>query len=59
MAMVKLNVFHWHITDSQSFPMVINSHPYLSEQGAYSQEKVYTQATIKDVRRKYILCLYA
>lgn len=49
MAMVKLNTFHWHITDSQSFPFVMKSQPELSELGAYSPEKVYTQADIEDV----------
>lgn len=49
MAMVKLNVFHWHISDSQSFPMLLKSHPEMSEIGAYSAEKVYTIENIKDV----------
>ena len=49
MAMVKLNVFHWHISDAQSFPMVLKSHPEMSEIGAYSPEKVYTIDNIKDV----------
>lgn len=49
MAMVKLNVFHWHIADSQSFPMVLKSHPELSELGAYSADKVYTIADIQEV----------
>lgn len=46
MAMVKLNVFHWHMTDSQSFPLVLKSHPDLSKIGAYSPEKIYN---IKDI----------
>lgn len=49
MAMVKLNIFHWHISDSQSFPMVLKSHPEMSEIGAYSADKVYTIENIKDV----------
>ncbi|XP_055306307.1 chitooligosaccharidolytic beta-N-acetylglucosaminidase-like [Sitodiplosis mosellana] len=49
MAMVKMNVFHWHISDSQSFPLVLDSHPDLSEIGAYSTEKVYTIQNIRDV----------
>ncbi|CAG9804653.1 unnamed protein product [Chironomus riparius] len=51
MAMVKLNTFHWHITDSQSFPMVVKSHPDLSKLGAYSPDKIYTAEDIKDVVR--------
>lgn len=50
MAMVKLNVFHWHMTDSQSFPLVLKSHPDLSEIGAYSPDKIYTIKDIIDVR---------
>ncbi|XP_031637657.1 chitooligosaccharidolytic beta-N-acetylglucosaminidase-like [Contarinia nasturtii] len=50
MAMVKLNVFHWHISDSQSFPMVLISHPEMAQHGAYSSDKVYTIENIKEVR---------
>lgn len=50
MAMAKLNVFHWHMTDSQSFPLVLKSHPDLSAIGAYSPEKVYTINDIIGVR---------
>lgn len=49
MAMVKLNTFHWHISDSQSFPMVLKSQPELSKLGAYAPDKVYTADDIKDV----------
>ncbi|GMP42060.1 hypothetical protein CsSME_00011927 [Camellia sinensis var. sinensis] len=30
----KLNVFHWHLTDSQSFPLVLTSEPDLAEKGS-------------------------
>ncbi|XP_018320120.1 probable beta-hexosaminidase fdl [Agrilus planipennis] len=49
MAANKLNTFHWHITDSQSFPFVVPSVPKLSQYGAYSQAKVYDAATIRDM----------
>lgn len=42
MAASKLNTFHWHITDSHSFPYVAQSRPELSKYGAYSPKKVYT-----------------
>lgn len=51
MAMVKLNTFHWHITDSHSFPYEVKSQPELSKLGAYSPEKIYTSADIEDVVR--------
>jgi hexosaminidase len=51
MAMVKLNTFHWHMTDSHSFPLVLKSHPEFSRLGAYSPEKVYTPEEIKEIVR--------
>lgn len=50
MGMVKLNTFHWHITDSQSFPIVLKSHPELSRWGAYSPDKIYTADDVAEVR---------
>lgn len=35
MAMNKLNVLHWHLTDSQSWPYDSPKFPELAEQGAY------------------------
>lgn len=49
MALTKLNVFHWHITDSQSFPLVLKSHPDLSALGAYSPDKIYTIDDVVEV----------
>lgn len=49
MAMSKLNVFHWHITDSQSFAMVLDSHPQLAQKGAYSPKKVYYPSDIREI----------
>lgn len=44
-----MNVFHWHISDSQSFPLVLPSLPGFSQLGAYSPEMVYTEADIKEL----------
>ncbi|CAD6217499.1 unnamed protein product [Miscanthus lutarioriparius] len=48
MAANKMNVFHWHITDSQSFPIVLPSEPSLAEKGAYGEDMKYT---VEDVKR--------
>ena len=45
----KLNTLHWHITDSQSFPMVIESLPDMHYYGALSPKKVYNRADIQDI----------
>lgn len=34
-AMQKMNVLHWHITDAQSFPLQVEAYPELTRQGAY------------------------
>ncbi|CDS09580.1 hypothetical protein LRAMOSA10940 [Lichtheimia ramosa] len=51
MAYNKMNVFHWHITDSQSFPLRLDGVPELAQQGAYvlnNRRLVYSK---KDVNR--------
>ncbi|KZV67215.1 glycoside hydrolase family 20 protein [Peniophora sp. CONT] len=42
MSWSKLNVFHWHISDAQSFPLSVPGYTELSEKGAYTSEKVYS-----------------
>ncbi|KAI8143947.1 glycoside hydrolase superfamily [Fennellomyces sp. T-0311] len=44
----KLNVLHWHATDAQSWPLVSESHPELTNKGAYSAKDIYTP---RDVQR--------
>ncbi|XP_075981604.1 putative beta-hexosaminidase fdl [Anticarsia gemmatalis] len=48
MAVSKLNTFHWHMSDSQGFPLHTNSIPQLVEYGALSASEVYSP---DDVRR--------
>lgn len=47
MAMVKLNVFHWHITDSNSWPLDLDSYPELAVKGAYSRSERYSQKEVQ------------
>nr|CAD7464008.1 unnamed protein product [Timema tahoe] len=49
MAASKLNTFHWHITDSHSFPFEVESYPQLTQYGAYTTSKVFTPADIRTV----------
>jgi hexosaminidase len=47
MAAVKMNVFHWHLTDDQGFRIESKKHPKLHELG--SDGLYYTQNQIKEV----------
>lgn len=52
MAANKLNSFHWHITDSQSFPLMLGNFRQFAEHGAYSLDKVKISII------KYMLIFY-
>jgi len=45
----KLNVFHWHLADSDSFSFFFPSHPNLTKFGAFSSKQVYSQQDIQDI----------
>ncbi|OAY64188.1 beta-hexosaminidase 2 [Ananas comosus] len=45
----KLNVFHWHLTDAQSFPIVLPTEPGLAEKGSYGTGMQYTPDDVKTV----------
>jgi hexosaminidase len=49
MSMVKLNQLHWHIVDSQSFPLVIPGYESLSTHGAYTPSSIYTPQDVSDL----------
>ncbi|XP_036331673.1 probable beta-hexosaminidase fdl [Rhagoletis pomonella] len=49
MSHAKLNRFHWHITDTQSFPYVSKYFPEMAAHGAYSEHETYTPEDVRDV----------
>ncbi|XP_014364586.2 probable beta-hexosaminidase fdl [Papilio machaon] len=52
MAACKLNTFHWHVSDSQSFPLRLKSAPQLAQHGAYGPGAVYTTEEVQAVVRR-------
>ncbi|KIK99840.1 glycoside hydrolase family 20 protein [Paxillus rubicundulus Ve08.2h10] len=49
MSWVKINAFHWHVVDSQSFPIEVPGFMELSQQGAYGPNLVYTTSDVRDI----------
>ena len=56
MAQLKMNVFHWHLTDDQGWRIEIKKYPRLTETGGWRTYKdgfksggYYTQADIKEI----------
>eukprot|EP00349_Pseudokeronopsis_sp_Brazil_P000106 CAMPEP_0202957076 /NCGR_PEP_ID=MMETSP1396-20130829/1506_1 /ASSEMBLY_ACC=CAM_ASM_000872 /TAXON_ID= /ORGANISM="Pseudokeronopsis sp., Strain Brazil" /LENGTH=144 /DNA_ID=CAMNT_0049674379 /DNA_START=586 /DNA_END=1020 /DNA_ORIENTATION=- len=49
MSLAKFNVFHWHLVDDDSFPLELNSRPSITQNGAFSADKVYTNEMISDI----------
>uniref|UniRef100_A0A8R1HYI4 Beta-hexosaminidase n=1 Tax=Caenorhabditis japonica TaxID=281687 RepID=A0A8R1HYI4_CAEJA len=49
MSMNKLNVLHWHLVDSESFPYTSEKFPELHGVGAYTPRHVYSRQDIADV----------
>lgn len=42
-------MFHWHVVDSQSFPLEVAEFPELSQQGAYSTDQIYSTSDMQDI----------
>ncbi len=51
MAWNKLNRLHVHITDSQSWPLVLPSMPEVADKGAYHPSQTYSPADIARIQR--------
>jgi hexosaminidase len=51
MSLSKLNVLHWHLTDSQSWPFVSQAYPNLSKQGAFCETCIYSASNIQRIIR--------
>lgn len=49
MSASKLNVFHWHITDSHSFPLEIPSIPQFTIYGAYGPNFTYSPVVVREI----------
>ena len=49
MSWVKKNVFHWHVVDSQSFPLEVPGYTDVTEKGAYDSESIYTAEDVADI----------
>ncbi|CAG9790009.1 unnamed protein product [Diatraea saccharalis] len=52
MSTVKLNTFHWRISDATSFPLFLPEVPQLFEYGAYDRSMIYTKQNIVSVVRR-------
>ncbi|KAN0087813.1 glycoside hydrolase family 20 protein [Tylopilus felleus] len=49
MSWVKINTFHWHVTDSQSFPLEVAEYPQLAANGAYSSDETYSASDVQNI----------
>ena len=51
--LLQLNVLHWHITDTQSFPIKLEKFPEttgkMAQFGAYGPNHIYTVDQVKDL----------
>lgn len=48
MSLSKMNSLHWHLEDSQSWPVAISSYPEMSKD-AYSNNEIYTPDEIRHI----------
>lgn len=58
MALVKLNVLHWHISDDDSFPLHSPSYPNLAPDAAFSSSMIYKKQDVLEIiaqARRYFI----
>ncbi|KAF9382666.1 hypothetical protein CPC16_009236 [Podila verticillata] len=51
MSTVKLNVFHWHVLDQQSYPLVSQRYPDLTAKGAERPDRIYSLEDVASIIR--------
>ncbi|KIK69927.1 glycoside hydrolase family 20 protein [Collybiopsis luxurians FD-317 M1] len=49
MSWVKMTTFHWHMVDSQSFPLQVPEFPELSAKGAYGPSMIYSTDDVHNI----------
>lgn len=49
MALTKINVLHWHISDDDSFPMYSPTYPGLAKDAAFSPSMVFSKEDVKEI----------
>ncbi|HEV8229565.1 MAG TPA: beta-N-acetylhexosaminidase [Candidatus Limnocylindria bacterium] len=53
LALHKLNVFHWHLTDDQGWRIAIEAHPKLTEVGAWRKDSMVAPRETDPARRRF------
>ena len=49
LTIIQINQFHWHVVDSQSFPLEVPGYTEISQKGAYSSSSVYSASDVADI----------
>ncbi|ORY04213.1 N-acetylhexosaminidase [Basidiobolus meristosporus CBS 931.73] len=47
----KLNIFHWHVIDQHSFPLMTKTYPELAIHGAYTKKWIYDEDDVREIVR--------
>lgn len=54
MASIKMNVFHWHLSDDQGWRIEIKKYPLLTEKGSIRKGTQYSIKQFRDMEKRYI-----